>query len=168
MTPPPKYSLIRNTIARSLLQTSLRNELLLCSDFIDTFNSRIKLGGGIQLSKEIISACFASRGGDGQYYMACEDLGIGYEGSCVFVVLTSFRMKKTSPRCTAFGIYDSEERGKLAHKRDVIAGESIGRLQFSLTITIKASLSKFLVEEFPTESVSNHQLSINGPPPACF
>jgi hypothetical protein len=155
MTPSPKYSLVRNTIARSLLQTSSRNELLLCSDFIDTFNSRIKLGGGIQLSREILAKCFASRGGDGKYCMACEDLGIEYKGECVFVVMTSIQMYRNAPRCTAFGIYDSVEGGMLADKQDVIAKESIGRMQFSLTNALKASLSKFLFNEFPTKRVSD-------------
>jgi hypothetical protein len=72
------------------------------------FNSRIKLGGGIQLSTEILAKCFASWGGDGKYCMACEEMGIEYEGKCIFVVLTSIRMNENAPRCTAFGIYDSE------------------------------------------------------------
>ena len=103
------------------------------------FNSRIKLGGGIQLSTEILAKCFASWGGDGKYCMACEEMGIEYEGKCIFVVLT------------AFGIYDSEAWGMLADKHDIIAG----RMQFSLTIALKASLSKFIFDNFPTKCVSD-------------
>jgi hypothetical protein len=49
----------------------------------------------------------------------------------------------------------------LADKHDIIAG----RMQFSLTIALKASLSKFIFDNFPTKCVSDREIRINKPSP---
>lgn len=67
-------------------------------------------------------------------------------------------------RCTAFGIFDSlEDANSLASAEYVEDDNSVGRLQLTLTSTLKTDLIDCLMQYFPHESTT--QQIINDTPP---
>ena len=104
MTPPPKYKVIRQAVASSLLVEKARNKLLTVSQFVDAFSAQINLGGGIRLTETALKKSFNSRGGGVKYHLSCCDMSIGHDGSCVLVVFKSFQLEYGGQRSMAFGI----------------------------------------------------------------
>jgi hypothetical protein len=164
MPPTAKYKEIRQAIAYSLVGINLRNKLITAAQFSSAFNTRVNLGGGIKLSEEILKKSFSARGEGDKYSIRCEDIGIGYEGDCVLCVLKSMQLARGAKRCTAFGIFDSlEDANSLASAEYVEDDNSVGRLQLTLTSTLKKDLIDCLMQYFPHESTTQ-QITNDTPP----
>ena len=63
MTPPPKYKVIRQAVASSLLVEKAQNKLLTVSQFVDAFLTRINLDSEIRLTETALKKTLTSREG---------------------------------------------------------------------------------------------------------
>lgn len=154
MPPSAKYKGVWKVVASTLLGPKTRNKLLTTTQYAAAFKCCVKLGGGVGLTDVVIKKSFSSRGDNGFYFLCCESMGIGYEGNCVLVGLTSLQLKFSGPRHTAFGVFDSAEIAQsLATKENVLDDKNVGRLQLSLPDSMKAELVSFLCDKFPQESL---------------
>jgi hypothetical protein len=163
MMPPPKFKVIRQAVASSLLVEKARNKLLTVSQFLDAFLARINLGGGIRLTETALKKSFTSREGGVKYHLSCCDKNVGHDGSCVLVVLVSFRLEYGSQRSMAFDIFNSLDCADKLDASHVMDDSSIGRLQLSLTDSLKADLAKFLEKNFSIRAPPVEQRCANPP-----
>ena len=159
MTPPPKYKVIRQAVASSLLVEKAQNKLLTVSQFVDAFSARINLGGGIRLTETALKKSFTSREGGVKYHLSCCDMSIGHDGSCVLVVFKSFQLEYGGQRSMAFGIFNSLDCIDKLDASHVMNNKSIGRLQLSLTDLLKTDLAKCLEKNFPVRAPPVQQRS---------
>jgi phosphoribosylformimino-5-aminoimidazole carboxamide ribonucleotide (ProFAR) isomerase len=81
--PPPKFKVIRHTVALSLLVEKTQNKLLTVSQFLDAFSAGINLGGGIRLAETALKKSFTSREREVKYHLSCCDMNVVHGGYCV-------------------------------------------------------------------------------------
>ena len=165
MTAPKKHKDAWKAIARCLLYSRSKNVLLTCQQVSEAFNNCITLGGGVGLTAEIVKKAFATRGGGGEYTMPCNVMGLGYEGSCILGVVTSFQPRRGGDRCFAVGVFDSGELFQSAvQERNELDDQHVGRMQFKLTNELKSNLVDYLATLYPTDSIIDRQVASPEPP----